>query len=323
MDNQITTTNSRNIFAYTDGDMRAAKALKMMLPYGKLLTDDNAIALLIYGKLHGLDALNGECYFLVRERTDDRGNVKREELGCYAGVKGKRKKAREQIGEQQGSFKIEYAPAEPTELGLNKADIAVCIRAELRDTISTGQYILDAVKMKKEGFDQAFIDSVIGKPPVVVGYGAVKNVELRYIKMSPLNLARKRAETDCLTQRFDLPFAEDIPVADVDSIEYVDAEYSTAETPELNPKSEGELMSELGFSALVAQIVDYSALPEAIREMTNSESVKYIDLPTEELNVRAYSMAKKLKENGLSEEYKANTAAKLEAVRAILKVRNA
>ena len=65
----------------------------------------------------------------------------------------------------------------------------------------------------------------------------------------------------------------------------------------------------------------YSGLPEAIREMTDSDGVKYIYLPTDKLSFKANSLIKSLKENHLSDEEKSQKSDKLAAVRAILALR--
>lgn len=256
MSNQITTTQ-QNVFAVSDRDRKAARVLKMMLPYGGVLTDDNAMALLVYGRIHDLDPLNQECYFLVRERRNERGEVtKREELGCYPGIKGKRKKARE-----QAHFKVEYSITDPKVLGLNEADISICIKAELRDDKSTGEYIVNALKLTQAGFSREEVDKIIGKPPVVTGYGMVKKSELNYIKMEPVKLARKRAENDAITQRFDLPLSDALPeddapemVVEIDgpvdneqiAANVEDGDF-TAAVSAAPKKTEQELMRDLGF----------------------------------------------------------------------------
>lgn len=326
------TQQARSIFAYSENDLRAAKALKMMLPYGSKLTDDNAIALLLYGKLHGLDPLNGEAYFLVRERTDERtGEKKREELGCYPGVKGKRKKAREQMKAQQGNYWIDFAECDPKEVGLDKSQVAVCCRAELRDSAGTGRYILETVKLKHEGFGEDFIQSVVGKPPVVIGFGVVKNVETKYIKMTPLQLAKKRAESDCLSQRFDLPFED---VSTVEGIDYVDTDFVEDTTPKLQAEAqktirpEQEILSDLGFFQDEQPEVEEPETEPAPAEkpqelldaeaLTTSDGKTYGSLTTADLNFRANNMSTKVDDPKVSDEYRQTTKAKLAATRTIL-----
>lgn len=275
MTNQITTHQpQRNIFATNEADVRAARALKMMLPYGHLLTDDNALALLIYGRAHDLDPLNGECYFLVRESKDKQtGDVKRTELGCYPGIKGKRKHARSQLLAQQGTYKISYFMLDGksiSALGLKPEEISVAMKGELRDTISEGQYLTSIIRLSQAGYTKEEIEGILGKPPTVVGYGVVKASEVWALKQPPAIVARKRCENDCITQRFDLPLddtvADDAAPEITTSIEPengngtkqiemgdepTDAEFTvTEQAPESKAKprtTEQQLLAGLGF----------------------------------------------------------------------------
>lgn len=203
----------------TQNDVEDARKIKMLLPYGDKLTDDNALALKAYSRLHGLDPFNGECYFLVKEKKNERGDiVGREELGVYPGIKGKRKKSKEQLtnADPQAWYKCDYETVDPSETGLKAgSDIALVVKATLRDSISGGRYIVDTIKLKQAGLTKAEIEDIIGKSPVWIGYGVVKTYELRYIKQTPLGLAKKRAESDATNQRFDLPFANEALADDV------------------------------------------------------------------------------------------------------------
>ena len=198
----------------TTADAEAARKIKMLLPYGSKLTDDNALALAAYSRLHGLDPFNGECYYLVREKFDDRGTlIKREELGVYPGIRGKRKVAKQQLFrfDPKATYKIEYLVVGPDAVGLKPAagEIALVVEAQLRDTVSTQAYLSEFYKLQGVKADGDLIRAVLGRPPVWTGFGVVKTSELRYIKMSPMALAKKRAESDATNQRFDLPFADD------------------------------------------------------------------------------------------------------------------
>lgn len=250
MSNQIVTANAvRNIFVQTEADMRAARALKMMLPYGDKLTDDNAYALLIYGRLHDLDPLNQECYFLVREKTDKQtGQKVREEMGCYPGIKGKRKKARE-----QSMFKVEYTTIDAKSIGLDPNVIAVCVKAELRDHQNEGDYLVKMMELVHAGFKREDIEYFIGKPPVVTGYGAVKRDELWRLTQEPIKVARKRAENDAITQRFDLPMTDMIADDVTPELTEGEGENGNAQPPKLTQidtpkKTEAQILAELGYA---------------------------------------------------------------------------
>jgi hypothetical protein len=215
MSTESSITKSQSVVnLITNADIEAARKIKMLLPYGAKLTDDNALALAAYSRLHGLDPFNGECYFLVREKKNDRGEVVgREELGVYPGIRGKRKVAKQQLAgfDPQATYKIDYLVVGPDAVGLKPAagEIALVVEAQLRDTVSTSAYLAEFYKLQGMKADGDLIRAVLGKPPVWTGFGVVKSTELRYIKMSPMALAKKRAESDATNQRFDLPFADD------------------------------------------------------------------------------------------------------------------
>lgn len=273
MTNQIVPAKQNgNILAVTEADKKIAATLKMMLPYGSKLTDDNALALALYSRVHGLDPLNGECYFLVRDKKDRDGNITgREELGCYPGIKARRKKAKEQLAEagRAATYKVEYDIVPPDKwanLGIDAQNTAICVKATLRDDISMGQYLLQLTKLSQAGYTKDEISQILGKPPIVTGYGTVKTSEIKWAKVEPIKTARKRAEADAITQRFDLGLgdasAEDIAPdmlldSGQDADETVEAHFTvTTVEEELNHAVEqnerhtnAEILTQLGFDA--------------------------------------------------------------------------
>jgi len=258
---------------------RLAALYKMLLPYGSKLTDDNALALAIYSKMHDLDPFNGECYFLVREKKNDHGEIiKREELGCYPGIKGKRKHAKRQLGSVRpefAHFKVDYAimgKEQIQQLGIDLNETAIVMRAELRDPISQGQYIMDTIKLAQAGYSKEEVNTMLGKPPSWVGYGVVTKRESNYLQQEPVKVARKRAESDAINQRFDLAIpdglAEELApeltdVSDGDSEETTPGQFTDVPTdkapepiidvpfdapqPEKQKRTEAEIQRELGF----------------------------------------------------------------------------
>lgn len=238
-DTAISLTNA-SIAPSTD---RLAQTFKTMLPYGAKLHDNEAKALAMYSTAHGLDPFNGECYFLVRERKDG----SRESMGVYPGIKALRKKSKEQLQtvDPQAFYHIDYDVVDPKEVGLNPAEIAMVLKATLHDSISTGKYIAFAAQLVAAGLKWNDAEAVIGKPPAWTGYGAVRKSELGYIKMTPLDLAKKRAEAAATRQRFDLPFVDEQIAEDVAPEITEIAPASSQAKPR---RSEAQIMGELGFS---------------------------------------------------------------------------
>lgn len=277
MSNQI--IPQQQVALITEGDMKLANRIKAMLAYGEKLTHENALALVAFSRLHGLDPYNGEAYYLVREKRDrETGEMVREELGCYPGIKGKRKLAKEQLRklDPQATYTIQYSAVKPADIGLGvKAnEISIVMKAELRDSISTGQYIVNTLQLAKAGYSEGKIEQIIGAAPVWTGYGVVYNRELAYIKQTPLDLAKKRAESSVTSQRFDLPFADDALADDVapeittiaesngndpaDFERIIEGDYEQS-------RSEAQIMYELGFGDE----------PEQQPEMTIDEARNY------------------------------------------------
>ena len=290
-DNTLTVTR-QSISLITDADSDAARKIKMLLPYGNKLTDDNALALAAYSRLHGLDPFNGECYFLVRDKKDQQGNViGREELGVYPGIRGKRKLAKLQLQsiDPEGSYRIDYLIVGPDAVGLKPqpGEISVVVQAELRDSQSTARYIADTIQLSKAGIDTDTIKAIMGKPPVWTGYGVVKQSEVRYIKQTPIVLAKKRAESDATNQRFDLPFSDDALADDIapDIVNEQDAGIVTVTPTELTGKTTNQLIAELGFDVPDEEI---DAVSANVETPVKTETV-IVDKPHDKLRDKIYA----------------------------------
>lgn len=273
---------------FDDKTRQEARRIKMLLSYGDKLTDENALALSAYSKAHGLDPFNGECFFLVKI---DKETGKREELGLHPGIKGIRKKANEKLQEQnrQAYYRVPWEVVDPKTIGLDSEKTSIVVKATLRDSISEGQWLLDVLKLSHAGYTKEEIHGMVGDCPTWIGYGVVKKVELWYIKQSPIQLARKRAEADATRQRFDLPFAtetaEEIAPGLVDVIEgdvtiiEPSAQLSPTNGNGKAKRSELEILSELGFDeepehGKVAEVFDNPLPlpePEPDPEQPNNE----------------------------------------------------
>jgi hypothetical protein len=269
-----------SIAIYGNNDDHVAQMIKMLLPYGQKLTDNNALALASYSRLHGLDPFNGECYFLVREKKNDRGEVTgREEMGVYPGIKALRKKAKEQLqaSDRQAHYKVNYETIDPALLGIDPSGVALCVMGTLWDSISTGHYIINVVKLSGAKYTKEEIEAMIGKSPTWVGYGVVLKRELGYIKMSPMALAKKRAEADCTKQRFDLPFAtetaEEIPADEGGIGEEIEGTMTDVTPVQKNSE---QLIAELGFDIapeLEAETVTFQYADGTLVDMLNKREV--------------------------------------------------
>lgn len=318
---------------------RQAEFLKMTLPYGKNLTDANAIALVAYCNTFGLNAQNGEAYFLVQV-----SNGQRRELGLYPGIKAWRKKAKEQLREvdKLANYKVDYEQVDPSELGVSQNDrgkYILCVRARLSDDVSRSKYLSQLTQLLAAGLKIAEIESIIGKPPFWYGYGSVRASELPYLKMEPIRVAEKRAEKDATSRRFDLPFSDDALADDVDPGLVFDIEHT--EKSHKSYRSIGENMRAIGYpsdddpiNAEYHEELEDNGDSENVKPWTNtavsletamneksSDGTPYWDMETSRLAVRANSLSKALAKNNLADDEKSERELKLAVIQAILDYR--
>jgi hypothetical protein len=248
-----------NLLVTSELDKKLAALYKKQLPYGYKLSDDAALALATFTRSHDLDARVGEAYYLVRDKKDQNGNViGTEEMGVFPGIKGKRKLANQQLKEidPQAHYTRSFSKSDPAACGLQgKRDkISLVMRCELRDSISMGRYIVDITKLVTQaGYTKEEAEALLGNPPIWIGYGVVYNYELRYISMTPLALAKKRAESDATSQRFDLPFADDRIIDDLEPEIAAQLEgdkpVDAGVTVVTEKRSPDEILGELGYSS--------------------------------------------------------------------------
>lgn len=164
--------------------------LQLMLPGGKNLNQNDVRALAQGAVAHGLDPLNGEIWMI-------------QGRGLMIGVKGLRKKAREQV---QGNFWIEFREIinaeERQRYGI--ADGALAFEARLFDSENIRTYTEAVGMMTKAGIPWEAVKDMIGCKPYTSGIGVLKPTEPT--KMERVQCAMKRAEADALKRRFDVPF---------------------------------------------------------------------------------------------------------------------
>lgn len=164
--------------------------LALMLPGGAKL-DKAAVGALAQGAiLHGLDPLNGEIWYIPGR-------------GLMIGVKGLRKKAREQV---QGNFWIDFreitSPEERKRLRIPEG--ALAYEARLFDSENIRIYVDAVSQFTKAGIPWEAAREILGDKPYTSGIGVLAAGE--QTKMQPAQCAMKRAEADALKRRFDVPF---------------------------------------------------------------------------------------------------------------------
>ncbi len=170
--------------------------MALMLPGGARL-DANAITALAQASIaHGLDPFNGEIWIIPNS-------------GVMIGIKGLRKKAREQV---QGNFWVDFrkitSPEERAELGIPNG--ALAYEAHLFDTENINTYTQTVERMLKAGLPWEAVVNLLGSKPYTTGIGFATPAERS--KMELAQRAMKRAEADALKRRFDVPFGLSVEV---------------------------------------------------------------------------------------------------------------
>lgn len=188
----VTKSNGTAMAVWGDrGDVRELDTrLATMLPGADKLSTNQRLALAQGSLAHGLDPFNGEIWMIPGR-------------GLMIGVKGLRKKAREQV---QGNFWVEFV--EITDADYRKRqripDGALAYEARLFDSENLRTYAATCEQLLKAGIPWEAVNKMVGAKPYTVGIGVLAAGE--QTKMQPAQCAMKRAEADALKRRFDVPF---------------------------------------------------------------------------------------------------------------------
>jgi hypothetical protein len=242
-DNAIVTTNGNGHhltqFGERDDIREMADRLIKMIPGSSKFSKDEALTVAQVAVAHKLDPFNGEVWGLK-----GKDNVWR---GVMVGIKGLRKLARVQAGDEGGTYWIEFRRANP---GQYKADEnATVYEAYLRDTVTMQAYGNSIHILTTSGVPYAEAAKMLGPAPVAIGIGIVKPDEVS--RMPHHQLARKRAEADAIKQRYDVRLGDKVIIdAEVDEAEEgtwnePQSEQTTTDKPKRNTD---QLLKELGYS---------------------------------------------------------------------------
>lgn len=182
---------------------------KSLMVGGRALTPTEGKALAILAVSIGLNPFLGEIFFIPGS-------------GPFVGIKGQRRNAKNQLGEDDHVFPPIYILRVAGEYGGLEGDI--CYECELRDSKSIKEFA-SMYKMMAEilGDNQALLSEVVGHSPTTHGIGIVTAAEIetyqnldpkkRKTAMTPTARAKKRAEADAYRQRF--PIGASIGLADI------------------------------------------------------------------------------------------------------------
>lgn len=180
-----------------------------MMPGAGKLSKEEIFGLAQIAVAHKLNPFNGEVYAIPGK-------------GLMIGIKGLRKKAHEQVA---GNFWIDYReivdPAERKRYRIE--DNALAFEARLYDSENVRTYTDTIKTLTAAGIPWEAVAQMVGTRPYTSGIGVFHANEQS--RMEPVQCARKRAESNALKQRFDVPFGVKVE-ADVEEGEIVDAQTS-------------------------------------------------------------------------------------------------
>jgi hypothetical protein len=244
-----------------------SRLMQMTLPGGKKLSENECRALAQLAIAHGLDPFNGEIWMIPG-------------TGPMIGIKGLRKKAREQISNgHAGNFWCNFrAIQEKSERDTLLIPAgALAFECHLFDTETVNTYVSTIKQLKDAGMPWDSIVAVVGSQPYTSGYGYYKSGESS--KMSPVQAAMKRSEADAIKRRFDVPWdlavegPEGVPDMDTIPVEWREAVEPAKTTPEQRAADNTAIFGEREYYPNSDKLIDVGPgfdveTPEASKQET-------------------------------------------------------
>lgn len=227
----LSTTDKPNmklvVGTYGDRDevLSLAKRIKVMVPGGSQLGDSEAQALAQVSIVTHLNPFIGEIWYIPGR-------------GPMVGIKGARRCGNEQVEQAGGKdayWNADLIPCSPEEAGSNEpAKIAAAFKCVITDSVSTMKYqkiLLETIAaLRDAGSTDPVGDAkeIVGKRPLWIGYGYATHEEKS--KMNKQALAMKRAESDAIKRKFDIPFGADVAAGDtaVEAGDWIEAKATDA-----------------------------------------------------------------------------------------------
>lgn len=177
-----------------------AERIRIAVPGGRKLEDNEAIALAQVAAAHGLDPFIGEVWYIPG-------------VGPCVGIKGLRKVAAQKAAEEDGNYWTEFhqMSGEEKEAYLIPAN-ALAFRCHLFDSATIRAYAESIRQLTLAGIPYEVSLQIVGERPKTVGVGWW--VPGEQTKMKPAQCAMKRAEADALKRRYHIPFGFDVEQQD-------------------------------------------------------------------------------------------------------------
>lgn len=186
-----------------------AKRIKVMVPGGNQLNDSEAQALAQVSIVTHLNPFIGEIWYIPGR-------------GPMVGIKGARRCGNEQVeaaGGKDAYWNADLIPCSPEDAGANEpAKVAASYKCVIADSVSTMKYqklLLETITLLRDvGSPDPVGEAkeIVGKRPQWIGYGYSTHEEKS--KMNKQALAMKRAESDAIKRKFDIPFGAEVAAGD-------------------------------------------------------------------------------------------------------------
>lgn len=211
-----TTTRTDLMFGEKAEIYALANRIKVMVPGGQKLSDNEAMALAQVSTVTKLNPFIGEIWYIPGK-------------GPMIGIKGARRLDQESTSKKNGYSFPRFTSCPPEEAGANETqakDCAAAFKCEIEDSAATlafqKMFTETLASLREAGSADPVGEArqILGTRPVWTGYGfSTRSEESR---MNKVQLAQKRAEANALGRRLVLPFGVDVSPAE-NAQEYVDA----------------------------------------------------------------------------------------------------
>ena len=287
MEQAITKADNTSLTYGKREDVNAlARRIKTMVPGGKELYAEEALALAQVSLVTGCNPFIGEIWYIHKN-------------GPSLGIRGARKHANQQMRDAGGPdayYSKQMIPCPGEEAGYtgNIKDLAGSFKCILTDSVSTEKHMklfTEMLTSLREAGDPDPVGTakeMLGGRPQWIGYG-ISTVSEKS-RMNKQALAQKRAEAAALKLKFDIPFGANVAAADMaseaDDVDWVDAEPEPEPDPPLRVITDGEKQTQ-------------NNLDHVVRPYTPEQLKQFLQLKANE-NQRTEKLSANTNQRGLT-----------------------
>lgn len=215
-------TQTEITFGQSADIVALSKRIKIMVPGGSKLSDNEAMALAQVSQVTRLNPFIGEVWYIPGR-------------GPMIGIKGARRMDQEAVTLKGGySFPL-FTPCSGDEAGANETqmkDIHAAFKCEITDSLAIASYqklFLETINSLRSAECKDPVGEakqIVGPRPVWTGYGFSTRAEES--RMNKVQLAQKRAEANALGRRIIIPFGVEVSSSE-NAVEYINAKVTNME----------------------------------------------------------------------------------------------